>query len=193
MRDYSKATARARAHEIGAHADEDAAAKAEESARMAELVRIEQSAAGYAVILPGFDGKSREQWAVIRHVKSIPGRRFDGASKVWTIPADQAEEVETMAASYGVDITPATDPRDQEIMRLRRELEQRDQYIAGLEAQLGMGEGPARHGGGSGMMQHADTARSAALMPERRALDTAPVVRLKHSSSDGGVRTMQRS
>lgn len=139
VKDYTKATRRARAHEMGATTTIETVERESVAARVSAILKVERQPDGtFSISFPSFDPKARETWALMREVKAIEGRRFDGVSKVWRIPAASAEEVEVLSATYGIEVESSADPRDAEIARLRSEIAQRDEYIAGLEAQLGM-------------------------------------------------------
>lgn len=137
MQSYRKSTARARAHEMGATTTIETVERESVAARVSATLKVERQPDGtFSISFPSFDPKARETWALVREVKAIEGRRFDGASKVWRIPAGSAEEVEVLAATYGIEVEASADPRDAEIARLRSEIAQRDQYIAELERAL---------------------------------------------------------
>jgi hypothetical protein len=131
MRDYAKAQRRARSVEDALYGN-----PTEDRSRFSELVRIERRADRYCVTFPTFDPKRREIWALVADVKAITGRRWDAITKVWTVPATSSAEVEIFAATYGAEIIEIANDSEAEIARLLAEIAQRDQYIAGLEAEL---------------------------------------------------------
>jgi hypothetical protein len=120
MRDYAKAERRSR---LAESLDSlDAAAKAEQSEKVAAILRIEKHPNAYAISFPGFDPKNQDVWRIMREVKALTGRRFDSINKVWSVPLSSSTEVEALAATYGLDILTISDDPQARIAELERAL-----------------------------------------------------------------------
>lgn len=127
-----------------AELDREAAAE-----RYAGLLRIERGPAAFRLTFPAAKDRWAECRPIMEAVKAIPGRRYDPFTKAWSIPADRAESVQALASQYAAEIEELALAAgfDAEaaarIAQLEAELNQRDVYIAGLEAELAEREGAA--------------------------------------------------